>query len=201
MLPALGKWSHVSILLTDGDIVRCGIWQAKAQVPLRVRFKCIINTTPTLAQVEKFTCTTNCRRQKESGRRNCLNTRGNVFNGPNEEVLCSSVSVQEIVWVCLIQAILPTLFWPGALGIQEYPLNSRLAHQPNISHFITAWKCCTKSCSCIHGRSEQWRGWNSKPTPGPWLKILNNLWLGCKGQEQGAVTPGVRLDQADGRSA
>lgn len=108
-----------------------------------VWFKCVVNSTPAVAQVEKFTYTTNYRRQKESGRRSCLNTRRNEFNGPDKEViLCNIVNVQEIVWDCLIQAILPTPFWPVALGIQEYPFNRRLAQQPNISHFITTWKCC-----------------------------------------------------------
>lgn len=51
------------------------------------------------------------------------------------------MSVQAIVGDCLIQAILLTPFRAVALGIQEYPLNSRLAHQPNISHFITTWRC------------------------------------------------------------
>lgn len=105
ILPVLGEWSGVSILLTDGDIVRWGIWQAKAQVPFGVRFKCVVNTAPTLAQVEKFTYTTNYRGQKESGRGSGLNTRRNVFNGL-DKILCSFVSIEEIVWDCLIPYLL-----------------------------------------------------------------------------------------------
>lgn len=43
ILPALGKWSHVSILLTDGDIVRCGIRQAR----LRYRLELDLNALET----------------------------------------------------------------------------------------------------------------------------------------------------------
>lgn len=53
------------MLFIDGDIVRCGVGHAKVQVQFEIRFKCFADITVTFAQVEKYTYTTNYRRQNE----------------------------------------------------------------------------------------------------------------------------------------